>query len=134
MNSGRFVAFVFSEPVTVSVQEGSVANFTVLRNGSADDAVVVQYITVNGDATAEEGDFVPSGKNSVILFDVGEREQNLSVYINDDDTPETDETFYIILFNSTGKSFFFFVAFFCYLDLIIKKYLKNNVCFKIFIQ
>ncbi|XP_032062639.1 adhesion G-protein coupled receptor V1 [Aythya fuligula] len=97
----------FAEPVTVSVQEGSVANFTVLRNGSADVAVVVQYVTVNGDATAEEGDFVPSGKNSVILFDVGEREQNLSVYINDDDIPETDETFYLILFNSTGDTVIF---------------------------
>ncbi|PKU33178.1 hypothetical protein llap_16518 [Limosa lapponica baueri] len=92
------------EPLTVSVTEGSVANFTVIRNGSADAAVAVQYITVNGDATAEEGDFVPSGKSSVILFDVGEREQNLSVYTNDDDTPETDEAFYIFLLNSTGKS------------------------------
>lgn len=104
MNSGRFVACFFSEPLMVSVKEGSVANFTVVRNGSADAAVAVQYITVNGDATAEEGDFVPSGKSSVILFDVGEREQNLSVYVNDDDIPETDETFYIFLLNSTGKS------------------------------
>ena len=88
----------------MSVKEGGAANFTVLRNGSADVAVAVQYMTVNGDATAEEEDFVPSGKSSVILFDVGEREQNLSVYINDDDTPETDETFYIFLLNSTGKS------------------------------
>lgn len=104
MYSGRFVPCVFSEPLTVSVKEGSVANFTVLRNGSTNVAVAVQYTTVNGDATAEEGDFVPSGRSSVILFDVGEREQNLSVYINDDDTPETDETFYIFLLNSTGKS------------------------------
>lgn len=102
--SGRFVACVFSEPLTVTVKEGSFANFTILRNGSADVAVTVQYITVNGDATAEEGDFVLSGKNRVILFEVGEREQNLSVFINDDDTPETDETFYIFLLNSTGKS------------------------------
>uniref|UniRef100_A0A663NAC2 Adhesion G-protein coupled receptor V1 n=1 Tax=Athene cunicularia TaxID=194338 RepID=A0A663NAC2_ATHCN len=97
----------FAEPLTVSVKEGSVANFTVLRNGSTDVAVAVQYITVNGDATAEEGDFVPSGKSSVILFDVGERERNLSVYINDDDTPETDETFYIFLLNSTGDTVIF---------------------------
>ncbi|NXF10740.1 GPR98 protein, partial [Smithornis capensis] len=97
----------FAEPLTVRVTEGSVANFTVLTNGSTDAAVAVQYITVNGDATAEDGDFVPSGKNSVILFDVGEREQNLSVYINDDDTPETDETFYIFLLNSTGDTVIF---------------------------
>ncbi|NXH80376.1 GPR98 protein, partial [Edolisoma coerulescens] len=97
----------FAEPLTVSVTEGSVANFTVLRNGSADAVVVVQYITVNGDATAEEGDFVPSGNNSVILFGAGEREQNLSVCINDDDTPETDEAFYIFLLNSTGDTVIF---------------------------
>ncbi|XP_071587409.1 adhesion G-protein coupled receptor V1 isoform X2 [Heliangelus exortis] len=94
----------FAEPLAVRVTEGSAVNFTVLRNGSADVAVAVQFVTVDGDATAEEGDFVPSGKNSVILFDVEEREQNLSVYINDDDIPETDETFYILLFNSTGDT------------------------------
>lgn len=88
----------------MSITEGNAANFTVLRNGSADTVVAVQYITVNGDATAEEGDFVPSEKESFILFDVGEREQTLSVCVNDDDTPETDEVFYIFLLNSTGKS------------------------------
>ncbi|NWU90141.1 GPR98 protein, partial [Upupa epops] len=97
----------FAEPLTVHVKEGSVASFTVLRNGSADVAVAVWYITVNGVATAEEGDFVPSGENSIILFDVGEREQNISVYIHDDDTPETDETFYIFLLNSTGDTVIF---------------------------
>ncbi|OWK61600.1 G-protein coupled receptor 98, partial [Lonchura striata] len=97
----------FAEPLTVSITEGSAANFTVLRNGSADTVVAVQYITVNGDATAEEGDFVPSGKESFILFDVGEREQTLSVYVNDDDTPETDEVFYIFLLNSTGDTVIF---------------------------
>ncbi|XP_032297180.1 adhesion G-protein coupled receptor V1 isoform X2 [Coturnix japonica] len=97
----------FAEPLTVTVQEGSVANFTVLRNGSVDVAVAVQYITVNGDATAEEGDFIPSGKNNIIFFDIGEREQKFSVYINDDDTPETDEAFYVLLLNSTGDTVIF---------------------------
>ncbi|XP_066038594.1 adhesion G-protein coupled receptor V1 [Chamaea fasciata] len=100
----------FAEPLTVSITEGSVANFTVLRNGSADAAVAVQYTTVNGDATAEEGDFVPSEKDGFILFDVGEREQTLSVYINDDDTPETDEAFYVFLLNSTGDTVIFNAA------------------------
>lgn len=107
------MVFVFSEPLTVTVQEGSAANFTVLRNGSVDVAVSVWYITVNGDATAEEGDFVPSEKSSIILFDIGEREQNLSVYINDDDIPETDETFYVLLLNSTGKSNDLMYSWFC---------------------
>ncbi|NWX37327.1 GPR98 protein, partial [Notiomystis cincta] len=97
----------FAEPLTVSITEGSVANFTVIRNGSADTVVAVQYTTVNGDATAEEGDFVASEKDRVILFDVGEREQTLSVYTLDDDIPETDEAFYIFLLNSTGDTVIF---------------------------
>ncbi|NXU35332.1 GPR98 protein, partial [Drymodes brunneopygia] len=97
----------FAEPLTVTITEGRVANFTVLRNGSTDSVVAVQYITVDGDARAEEGDFVPSEKDSVILFDVTEREQTLSVYINDDDTPETDEAFYVFLLNSTGDTVIF---------------------------
>lgn len=91
-----------SDPVIVKVQEGGVANFTVLRNGSADVAVAVLYATVNGEATVEEGDFISSGRSEVLFFAVGERQHNISVYTNEDDIPETDEAFYIILFNSTG--------------------------------
>lgn len=92
-----------SEPRVVRVQEGETANFTVLRNGSADVTCTVQYATVDGKATAKEGDFVPTEKEETLIFEVGSREQSLSVYINKDGIPETDEPFYIILFNSTGK-------------------------------
>ncbi|XP_019373727.1 PREDICTED: G-protein coupled receptor 98 [Gavialis gangeticus] len=94
----------FADPVVVKVQEGDIANFTVLRNGSADVAVAVLYATVNGEATVEEGDFISSGRSEVLFFAVGERQHNISVYTNEDDIPETDEAFYIILFNSTGDT------------------------------
>lgn len=91
-----------SEPRVVRVQEGESADFTVLRNGSVDVACTVQYATVDGKATAREGDFVPV-EGETLVFEVGNREQRISVFIKEDDIPETDEPFYIILFNSTGK-------------------------------
>uniref|UniRef100_A0A8C3XBP1 Adhesion G-protein coupled receptor V1 n=1 Tax=Catagonus wagneri TaxID=51154 RepID=A0A8C3XBP1_9CETA len=94
----------FAEPRVVRVQEGETADFIVLRNGSVDVACTVQYATMDGKATAREGDFVPTEKGEMLVFAVGSREQNISVFINEDDIPETDEAFYIILFNSTGDT------------------------------
>ncbi|XP_029429217.1 adhesion G-protein coupled receptor V1 [Rhinatrema bivittatum] len=94
----------FADPLTVRIQEGKIAKFTVMRNGSTDFASTVMYATVDGGATAEDGDFIPSSKGSTILFDVGEKVQNISVLINDDNVPETDEPFYIVLFNATGDT------------------------------
>lgn len=94
----------FSEPSVVRVQEGEAANFTVLRNGSVDAACTVQYATVDGKAAGGQGDFVPVEKGETLVFEVGSREQSVSVSVNEDGIPETDEPFYIILFNSTGKS------------------------------
>lgn len=99
-----------SEPCVVRVQEGETANFTVLRNGSVDVTCTVQYATVDGKASGGEGDFVPVEKGETLVFEVGRREQSVSVYVNDDGIPETDEPFYIILFNSTGKYMLFWRA------------------------
>ncbi|XP_066129903.1 adhesion G-protein coupled receptor V1 [Saccopteryx bilineata] len=94
----------FAEPRVVRVQEGETADFTVLRSGSVDVACAVQYATVDGKATAREGDLVPTEKEAALVFEVGSREQRISVFVKDDDIPETDEPFYIILFNSTGDT------------------------------
>uniref|UniRef100_A0A096MK89 Adhesion G-protein coupled receptor V1 n=1 Tax=Rattus norvegicus TaxID=10116 RepID=A0A096MK89_RAT len=94
----------FAEPSVVRVQEGETANFTVLRNGSVDAACTVQYATVDGKASGGEGDFVPVEKGETLVFEVGSREQSVSVSVNEDGVPETDEPFYIILFNSTGDT------------------------------
>lgn len=91
-----------SDPVIVKVQEGGIANFVVIRNGSDAPAASVLYAAINGGASAEEEDFIFSEHSGVLFFDVGIREQNITLLINDDDIPEPDESFYIILFNSTG--------------------------------
>uniref|UniRef100_A0A452G4T7 Adhesion G-protein coupled receptor V1 n=1 Tax=Capra hircus TaxID=9925 RepID=A0A452G4T7_CAPHI len=94
----------FAEPRVVRVREGETADFKVLRNGSVDVPCTVQYATMDGKATAREGDFVPIEKGEMLTFAVGSRQQNISVFIMEDDIPETDEPFYIILFNSTGDT------------------------------
>ncbi|PNI73019.1 ADGRV1 isoform 31, partial [Pan troglodytes] len=94
----------FAEPRVVRVQEGETANFTVLRNGSVDVTCMVQYATKDGKATARERDFIPVEKGETLIFEVGSRQQSISVFVNEDGIPETDEPFYIILFNSTGDT------------------------------
>uniref|UniRef100_A0A2K6F8J3 Adhesion G-protein coupled receptor V1 n=1 Tax=Propithecus coquereli TaxID=379532 RepID=A0A2K6F8J3_PROCO len=108
----------FAEPRVVTVQEGETANFTVLRNGSVDVTCTVQYATLDGKATARDGDFVPVEKGETLVFEVGSREKSVSVFVIEDGIPETDEPFYIILFNSTGKYTY------CYGRFVISKYLQ----------
>ncbi|XP_045141134.1 adhesion G-protein coupled receptor V1 [Echinops telfairi] len=94
----------FAEPRVVRVQEGEAASFTVVRNGSVEVACAVQYATSDGSATAREGDYLPTDNGATLVFDVGRREQSILVFVNEDDIPETDEAFYINLFNSTGDT------------------------------
>lgn len=96
-----------SEPYVLRIQEGDTANFTVLRNGSVNVTCTVQYATMDGEASGREGDFVPVEPGETLVFEAGSREQSISVYVNDDEIPETDEPFYVILFNSTGKYMLF---------------------------
>ncbi|XP_075398780.1 adhesion G-protein coupled receptor V1 [Tenrec ecaudatus] len=94
----------FAEPRVVRVQEGEAASFAVVRNGSVEVACAVQHATSDGSATAREGDFIPIEKGATLVFDVGRREQSILVFVKEDDIPETDEAFYINLFNSTGDT------------------------------
>ncbi|XP_072270059.1 adhesion G-protein coupled receptor V1 [Pyxicephalus adspersus] len=96
-------AVFFAEPVIVLIDEGQVANFTIMRNGSADFVSSVAYITVSGTASAEDGDFdyIPG---DILIFEVGQRVQNILVHTNEDDIPETDEFFYLLLLNATGDT------------------------------
>ncbi|KAK1176563.1 adhesion G-protein coupled receptor V1-like [Acipenser oxyrinchus oxyrinchus] len=92
----------FADPVAIRVQEGDVVSFTVLRNGSSDFVATVMYQTASGGTS--EDDFIPDEGDHVLVFEIGERMKNISVTIVDDDIPETEEPFYILLFNATGDS------------------------------
>lgn len=92
---------ISAEPVAVSLPEGAVANFTVLRTGRADFVATVIYRVDYGDASP--GDFTSLSNDSLLVFDVGEWMKNISVALEDDNIPETDESFYIVLYNATGQ-------------------------------
>lgn len=96
-----------SEPVNVRVGEGRVANFTVLRAGQADFMATVMYRVDFGGASAD--DFTLLTNSTLLVFDVGEWMKNISMVIEDDDIPETDEPFYIVLYNATGECSIFLI-------------------------
>lgn len=90
-----------SEPVTVQVQEGQVANFTVLRAGQADFVATVMYRVEYGDASP--GDLTILSNDTLLVYNVGEWVKNISVGVQDDTIPETDEAFHIVLYNASGE-------------------------------
>uniref|UniRef100_A0A3Q3J0J5 Adhesion G-protein coupled receptor V1 n=1 Tax=Monopterus albus TaxID=43700 RepID=A0A3Q3J0J5_MONAL len=92
----------FSEPVVVRLKEGGVANFTILRAGQADFIATVRYRVEYGDASP--GDLTLLSNDMLLVYDVGEWMKNISVAVEDDDIPETDEAFYIVLYNTTGDA------------------------------
>ncbi|XP_075324846.1 adhesion G-protein coupled receptor V1 [Odontesthes bonariensis] len=92
----------FSEPVVVRIREGGVANFTVLRAGQADFVATVMYRVEYGGTSQDDLSVLTN--DTLLVYDVGERMKNISVAVEDDDIPETDEPFYIILYNATGDA------------------------------
>ncbi|XP_026994314.2 adhesion G-protein coupled receptor V1 isoform X1 [Tachysurus fulvidraco] len=92
----------FAEPVIQRVREGNVAYFTILRAGLANFVATVMYRFEFGDSSP--GDFIPLNNDTLLVFDYGEWMKNISVAVQDDDIPETDERFYIVLFNTTGDA------------------------------
>lgn len=59
------------------------------------------YRVEYGDASP--GDLTLLGNGTLLVYEEGEWMKNVSVAVEDDDTPETDEPFYIVLFNATGE-------------------------------
>lgn len=52
---------------------------------------------------ASPGDLVMLTNDTLLVFGEGEWMKNISVAVEDDNIPETDEPFYIILHNATGE-------------------------------
>lgn len=78
------------------------ATFSVLRARRADSVVSVLYRAEYG--AASPGDFTLLGNDTSLVFEVGEWMKNISVALEDDDIPETDEPFYVVLSNASGES------------------------------
>lgn len=87
--------------MVVRLQEGAVANFTVLRAGRANFVATVMYHVEYGEASP--GDLTMLTNETLLVYEVGEWMKNISVAVTDDNLPETDEPFYIALHNATGE-------------------------------
>lgn len=59
------------------------------------------YHVEYGDASP--GDLTMLTNDTLLVFGEGEWMKNISVAVEDDNIPETDEAFYIILHNATGE-------------------------------
>ncbi|KAK9522608.1 hypothetical protein VZT92_019059 [Zoarces viviparus] len=83
-------------------EEGGLANFTVLRAGRADFVATVMYRVDYGEASP--GDLTVLSNDTLLVYDVGEWMKNITVAVEDDNIPETDEPFNIVLYNATGDA------------------------------
>ena len=83
-----------------SVVEGENKTFTVVRSGSLDGAVSVEYVIESG--TAGTSDFVQT--SGTIVFDDGERTETVTVVTIEDQTEENTEKFSISLSNPSVGS------------------------------
>uniref|UniRef100_A0A8C5D7Y0 Adhesion G-protein coupled receptor V1 n=1 Tax=Gouania willdenowi TaxID=441366 RepID=A0A8C5D7Y0_GOUWI len=92
----------FAEPVIVRLQEGGVANFTIIRGGRADFVATAMYRIEYGEASPN--DVIVLSNDTLLIFNVGEWMKNISVAVEDDDVPEADELFHIVLHNATGDT------------------------------
>lgn len=77
------------------------ASFTVFRAGRADFVATVMYRVEYGDTSPS--DLTVLSNDTLLVFNVGEWMKNISVAVQDDNIPETDEAFYIVLYNATGE-------------------------------
>lgn len=82
--------------------EGNRVNFIVLRRGRTSEAVRVNYTTRDDSAMSSDGDYDP--QTGLILFSSKETRKTISVYIPNDNKPESDENFTVVLTSSTGDT------------------------------
>ena len=95
-------AIEFADPIHVRVNEGQSATFTILRRGRTNEAIHVNVTTKDGSARSGEADYVPITQQ--VSFARGESRKSITVNIPDDDLPEPDENFTVVLTSSTGDT------------------------------
>ncbi|KAG7247249.1 hypothetical protein CRUP_023148, partial [Coryphaenoides rupestris] len=72
------------------------------QGGAAGLVATVTYRVEYDDASPT--DLALLSEDTVLVYEVGEWMKNVSVAVEDDDVPETDEPFRLLLFNATGTS------------------------------
>lgn len=73
----------------------------IVRDGPLKSVVSVRYKTVRGSARPDV-DYVPINE-TLVVFNVGEREKPVHVISLDSDQPVPDLTFYIVLYDAIGN-------------------------------
>ena len=94
-------------PATVTHDEGNTGTtayvFTVTLSGSSASTVTVDYTTNDVSATTADSDYVDN--DGILTFNSGDPlTQNITVLVNGDTTPESNEEFTVTLNNSTVAS------------------------------
>ena len=78
--------------------------FTVTLSAAYDQPVPMSYRTVDGTATAGDGDYV--AKSGTLTFAPGETTKTITIEVKGDSKKEADETFYLDLFGNSSNSLF----------------------------
>lgn len=91
----------FAQPTQVQVREGQYANLTIKRGGDGSSVIDVWYQTVDGTAVSSNDYQARTGN---VTFDVGEFEKEISIWVNDDSSPEGVEKFVVNLTSSSGNT------------------------------
>jgi Calx-beta domain len=90
----------------VTVAEGNSgttdANFTVTLSAASSSAVTVKYDTADGTATTANSDY--QSATGTLTFTPGQTTKTITVKVNGDTTPESNETFAVNLSNPTNAT------------------------------
>jgi hypothetical protein len=106
-NAGDFVLPPPSLSIgDVTVTEGNAgtvnAVFTVLLSAAWDQTVTVHYTTADNTATTADNDYLAT--SGTLTFDPGVTSQTVTVVVNGDRRPESDESFFVNLDDATEAS------------------------------
>jgi len=78
--------------------------FTVTLSAASDGPVTLSYRTLNGIASAENGDFIP--KTGALTFAAGELTKTITIEVKGDNREELDEMFIVELFDLSSNAKF----------------------------
>ena len=83
------------------VEEPSETAVIVRRQGPTDQSVTLHYVTVDGTANSEQGDYTRV-VDQTLTFGIGQVEQTIYVRVLDDTTAEGPETFFLEVYKIDG--------------------------------